>query len=178
MSFICVHASQHFGDNTKDDRFRGFSTSVSKSLENVAHSPSVDQFSKQQKLQELMSVYQKQGKAAKSGISAKIVGSSDTTGVANGSGTGKKVFDDTIKFPTEFMMKIVGTNESTFVPDILRAIGECLDKQRMDSIAYSTKETAGGKYVSITVKSLFHSSQELYAVYEAIAKDKRVKFTL
>lgn len=181
-------ASKRADDSEYSSSSRGFSKSVSRNVGPISGSPSIDHNSQQQKLQELITAYQRtvgHSTLMSAAFSDTTASSSGTTGTttatgdaSTGAGTGKKVFDDTIKFPTEFMIKVVGTNEPTFVSDIIRTIGGCLDKQRMNSITYSTKETAGGKYVSVTVTPLFLTSQELYATYEAIAQDKRVKFTL
>lgn len=88
-----------------------------------------------------------------------------------------RVFDDTLKFPTAFTMKIIGPNDSAFVADILTAVSRCVALQA-GPLAHSTKETEKGNYLSITISPVFGSSAELYAAYEAVCKDARVKFVL
>jgi putative lipoic acid-binding regulatory protein len=96
----------------------------------------------------------------------------------------QKVFEGSVVFPTTFMLKIVGVNDPTFINDILRIIQSCVgDQPAGKSLTHlsggvTTKETAGGKYVSITLSPYFQNAAELYATYDAISKDKRVKFTL
>jgi putative lipoic acid-binding regulatory protein len=90
----------------------------------------------------------------------------------------KKVFDDKLTFPTKFMLKVVGANEPTFVEDVVKAITSCVGEQPLEHIPFKLTETAGGKYVSISIEPVFSASEELYAVYDVVAKDSRVKFML
>lgn len=134
--------------------------------------------SKQQKLEELIEQYQKvhPGPVDRTSLNTALSGASSVeTASTPGS---KRVFEETMAFPTQFMIKIVGQNEPTFVADMLKVIAKCLDQNKPQTFPHSIKETAGGKYLSLTVKPLFRSSEELYAVYAAIGTDKRVKITL
>jgi putative lipoic acid-binding regulatory protein len=89
----------------------------------------------------------------------------------------KRIFDDTIKFPSEFTMKIIGTNEPTFIVDTINTIATCVGKSP-ESLKYSTKLTKGGNYLSITVSPVVQKSSDIYNSYSEIAKDSRVKFML
>ena len=89
----------------------------------------------------------------------------------------KRIFDESLKFPTEFMMKIVGVNEPYLATDIEQTLTTCLGSQHSD-IRGVLKETANGKYVSVTIKRLFQSAAELYRAYEVVGKDPRVKIVL
>ena len=91
--------------------------------------------------------------------------------------TGKKVFDDTIQFPTEFTLKVIGPNDAKFVDDIVNMAATTLSVSK-ETIKTATKETMGGKYVSVTLVPYFNSAEELYRCYDVISKDKRVKFCL
>jgi putative lipoic acid-binding regulatory protein len=91
--------------------------------------------------------------------------------------TGKKVFDDTIQFPTEFTLKVIGPNDAKFVDDIVNVAATTLSVSK-ETIKTATKETMGGKYVSVTLVPYFNSAEELYRCYDVISKDKRVKFCL
>jgi putative lipoic acid-binding regulatory protein len=94
------------------------------------------------------------------------------------SSAGKSVFADTVTFPTRFMIKIVGLNEPDFAADMVATVLSELGPQGTSPQSLSTKETAGGKYVSVSIKPFFRSADELYAVYDRIKLDKRVKFML
>jgi putative lipoic acid-binding regulatory protein len=111
--------------------------------------PSIDQLAKQGQLRDLTAEYEKT--------------------------QGKKVFDEKLTFPTKFLLKVVGANEPLFVEEVVQAISSCVGEQ---VIPYTLKETAGGKYVSISIEPVFSDSGELYAVYDVVAKDSRVKFML
>jgi len=134
--------------------------------------------SKQQKLQQLIDQYKKSGPGPADRTAMKTaLEEGPIAGIASPPGS-KSVFEETMTFPTQFMIKIVAQNDPTFVADMLKAITLCLDKNKPQTFPHSVKETAGGKYLSLTVKPLFRSSEELYAVYAAIGTDKRVKMTL
>lgn len=89
----------------------------------------------------------------------------------------KSVFEDHVTFPSEFMIKIIGMNEPTFIIDILNSVATVVN-QAPEKIAFTTKETAGGKYLSISIKPVFKDADEVYAAYDAVSKDKRVKFVI
>jgi putative lipoic acid-binding regulatory protein len=89
----------------------------------------------------------------------------------------KSVFEDHVTFPTEFMIKVIGMNEPTFIIDILNSVATVVN-QAPEKIAFTTKETAGGKYLSISIKPFFKDADEVYAAYDAVSKDKRVKFVI
>ena len=87
----------------------------------------------------------------------------------------KNIFNDTLKFPTDFTFKIIGNNDSFFVQDIMLLVSNLLNVRKED-IKFSTRDTAGGKYVSITLTTSFKNADELYSCYKEIQKDNRVKF--
>lgn len=89
----------------------------------------------------------------------------------------KSVFEDHVTFPTEFMIKIIGMNEPTFIIDILNSVATVVN-QAPEKIAFTTKETSGGKYLSISIKPFFKDADEVYAAYDVVSKDKRVKFVI
>lgn len=91
--------------------------------------------------------------------------------------TGKKVFDDTVKFPTDFTLKVIGPNDQEFIQDIVGVAALSINASK-ESIKVATKETMKGKYVSVTLVPYFNSAEELYRCYDSISKDKRVKFVL
>ena len=95
----------------------------------------------------------------------------------DGDETKKSVFEDHVTFPSEFMIKIIGVNEPTFILDILNSVATVVN-QAPEKIAFTTKETAGGKYLSISIKPLFKDANEVYAAYDIVSKDSRVKFVI
>mmetsp|Transcript_16361 Transcript_16361/g.27654 ORF Transcript_16361/g.27654 Transcript_16361/m.27654 type:complete len:186 (-) Transcript_16361:3085-3642(-) len=130
-------------------RAAGFGSKIPN--DGVTGMPSIDQLAKQHQLNTLMGEY--------------------------GESKEKKVFEDKLDYPTYFLFKIVGVNDPDFVNDIVATVTDCVGVQPRP-LAYSLKETAGGKYTSITIKPFFEDSKQLYAVYDAVSKDERVKFML
>lgn len=93
------------------------------------------------------------------------------------SDTKRQVFDDTITFPSEFVIKVVGVNDSTFMSDILQLIQSNVGVQPK-FLTHTYKLTADNRHVSITISPYFYNSAEIYALYDAISKDARVKFMI
>ncbi len=94
----------------------------------------------------------------------------------------KKVFDETIVFPSKFTIKVIGLNDATFAADTVDKIAKILNKSS-NEIEFSSREskTTEGKsasFLSLTISPLFNSSTELYAVYDILNSDPRVKFVL
>jgi putative lipoic acid-binding regulatory protein len=88
-------------------------------------------------------------------------------------GEKKRVFEALVEYPSVFTMKIVGANVGTFVEDMVQVVADSCDKDVAD-IAYSTKEM--GKWVSVTVEAPVENAEMLYALYENVDRDPRVKF--
>lgn len=114
--------------------------------------PSIDAQAKQQKLKSLVQQYK------------------------NSDGK-KRVFDDTVQFPTEFIIKVIGVNDDTLLQDTLQAVAQCIGQQP-SAIKHSLKYTEGNQYVSISLMPYFTKSDELYAAYAAVGKDSRVKYVI
>ena len=166
-----VRTAQRTSTNRLCMSGRGFGT--------TNNTPTNEEALKAQKLKDLIASYKKNGQAGPIDVHKLDHVLQGTAAIENTAPIGsRRVFDETMKFPTEFMIKIVGQNEPTFVTDMLKIVAECLNQEVKQDLKYSIKETAGGKYVSVSVKPLFHSADELYATYEALGKDTRVKFTL
>jgi putative lipoic acid-binding regulatory protein len=89
--------------------------------------------------------------------------------------TGEKsrVFEALVDYPCVFTMKIVGSNDGSFVEDILAVVADATDSE-MGDISHSTK--AIGKWTSVTVQAEVQSSEMLYTLYEKVDLDPRVKF--
>jgi len=88
-------------------------------------------------------------------------------------GEQKRVFEALVDYPCEFTMKIVGLNEGTFVAEIVDIVAEsCV----VSSSDIKHTERKNGKYVSVSVKAPVQSAEMLYALYENIDRDPRVKF--
>ena len=86
----------------------------------------------------------------------------------------EKVFSQ-LAFPTAFTVKVIGSKDETFMSDIL-GIVENITSTPSEEMNVKTRDT--GRFLSITVSPVFRTSHQIYAVYEAVCKDKRVKYVL
>ena len=113
--------------------------------------PSADQLAKQQKLKKLAQDYQNTAQ--------------------------RRVLDDTVQFPSQFVIKIIGENDASFVQDILQAVSVAtgIDESKL---GHSTKPSTNGKHISITINPWFTSANQVYAAYAITGQDPRVKFVL
>lgn len=89
--------------------------------------------------------------------------------------TGEKsrVFEALISYPCKFKIKIVGANEGPFVSEMVALVAESCNVE-VDEVDYSEKRN--GKWISVTVAAPVESAEMLYALYEIIDRDPRVKF--
>lgn len=89
--------------------------------------------------------------------------------------TGEKsrVFEALVDYPCDFTLKIVGVNEGLFVEEIVAVVAEACESE-VSTLAYRTKVM--GKWTSVTVQAPVKSSEMLYALYEKVDLDPRVKF--
>jgi putative lipoic acid-binding regulatory protein len=69
--------------------------------------------------------------------------------------------------------KIVGANEGLFVEEIVALVAEACESD-FERINHSTK--VNGKWVSVTCHAPVQNAEMLYALYEKIDLDPRVKF--
>jgi putative lipoic acid-binding regulatory protein len=90
--------------------------------------------------------------------------------------TGEKsrVFEALVEYPTLFKIKIVGLNEGLFVEEMVALVAESCNVADVSEIQHSVKLT--GKWSSITVNAPVQSAAMLYALYENVDRDPRVKF--
>lgn len=89
--------------------------------------------------------------------------------------TGKKsrVFEALVEYPCDFTMKIVGANEGSFVSDMVGIVAEACEATP-DDIQHSVR--AMGKWTSVSVEAPVKSAEMLYALYEKLDLDPRVRF--
>lgn len=86
----------------------------------------------------------------------------------------ERVFSQ-LDFPTPFTVKVIGNKDDTFMTDILQIV-ENITSLPSEEMNVRTKDT--GKFLSITISPVFRSAHQIYAVYEAVCKDERVKYVL
>ncbi len=78
------------------------------------------------------------------------------------------------EYPGERSFKAIGAGEADFV----RSMRECVEKVvgGIEENQMDTKESSGGKYVSVTFRVVVQSAEEMKEIYELMKGDGRLKF--
>lgn len=78
-----------------------------------------------------------------------------------------------MEYPSIFKLKIIGVNESSFSEEMVQIVAETCQVEA-GRIKYT--ERVNGKWLSVTVHAPVENAEMLYALYENVDKDPRVKF--
>lgn len=97
----------------------------------------------------------------------------------------RRVFDDTLQFPCQFTVKIIGSQDKDrlFINDVISSVASIIGVHP-DTITFSVKDsktsasTSASKYTSITIDANFNNSDELYSVYNLAKSDPRIKYII
>ena len=95
----------------------------------------------------------------------------------------KSVFNQTLTFPCIFPLKVIGSNDTDMIDEVLCKVAEITDTEK-ESIEYTVKDSNPrpgqqmAKYVSVTIQGTYTNAQQIYAVYDYCKQDKRIKFVL
>jgi len=78
------------------------------------------------------------------------------------------------EYPGERSFKAIGAGEADFV----RSMRECVEKVvgGIEDNQMDTKESSGGKYISVTFRVMVNSPDEMKEMYELMKGDGRLKF--
>lgn len=95
-----------------------------------------------------------------------------------------RVFDDAIKFPCDFTVKIIGENDNSglFVNDVVSKIAAIVGVTP-ESVKFSIKSSGSvksteSKYLSVTTVVRYDDADQLYAVYDLASSDARIKYVI
>jgi len=90
-------------------------------------------------------------------------------------GEKKRVFEALVEYPSVFKMKIVGKDdeEGSFAPEIVDVVAKSCG---VDNSMVKHTKRKNGKWTSVTVHAPVKNADMLYALYENVDKDPRVKF--
>ncbi|KAL7549451.1 hypothetical protein ACHAWF_012718 [Thalassiosira exigua] len=90
-------------------------------------------------------------------------------------GEKRRVFEALVDYPSVFKMKIVGRDdeEGSFAPGIVATVARSCGVEAGD-VKHTKRRN--GKWTSVTVHAPVESADMLYALYENVDKDPRVKF--
>ena len=90
-------------------------------------------------------------------------------------GEKKRVFEALVEYPSIFKMKIVGQDDESesFAPEIVEVVAASCGVEQT-SIKHTKRQN--GKWTSVTVHAPVENADMLYALYENVDKNPRVKF--
>ncbi len=90
-------------------------------------------------------------------------------------GEKKRVFEALVEYPSIFKMKIVGADDESelFAPEIVQVVAKSCG---VDISMVKHTKRKNGKWTSVTVHAPVRDADMLYALYENVDKDPRVKF--
>lgn len=81
-----------------------------------------------------------------------------------------------LQFPLSYPLKVIGKNTNEFYAVVSSIIGNHLNQT--EEVAYHTKTSSGGKYLSVTATFIARSKEHLDAIYEELNKHELVMMTL
>jgi len=79
-----------------------------------------------------------------------------------------ELLESTHVFPGRYMFKVIGRAEHGFAARVVAAIREELAE--VADPPFRTRETAGGRHVSVTVEPTVQTAQQVIAVYRRVQK--------
>jgi putative lipoic acid-binding regulatory protein len=77
-----------------------------------------------------------------------------------------RLLEETHDFPCEFMFKVIGRAEESFVERVVEAIRVC--QQSSEAPSYRLRETPNRRHVSVTLEPQVQSAQEVLLIYACI----------
>lgn len=83
-------------------------------------------------------------------------------------------FDELLEFPCQFPFKVLGLSH----PDLTIQVVAVLQQHAPGDYAPTSKPSAKGNYVSLTVTVTAHSKEHLETMYEALGKLELVRVVL
>ena len=83
---------------------------------------------------------------------------------------------DLITYPADMSIKAMGLNANEFEACVIGLVSPIIAPQKPDKI--DTRESSGGKYLSVTVRFKASDAAQYELVYSALRDDARVLFTL
>lgn len=94
-----------------------------------------------------------------------------------GTGLRQRPIDELVDFPCVFRFKAVGEATGGFVRDMLARVARVLGRDVREE-EHSVRQSAKGRYESVTLDLFVKTGDEVYSIYEAISDDERVRFLL
>lgn len=92
-------------------------------------------------------------------------------------GLRRRPIEELVDFPCVFRFKAVGEATGGFVRDMLSRVARVLGRDVRDD-EHSVRQSAQGRYESVTLDLFVQDGDEVYEIYEAISEDSRVRYLL
>ena len=90
--------------------------------------------------------------------------------------TAPESLSDLITYPADMSIKAMGLNANDFEALVLSLVSPIMAPQKPSKM--DTRESSGGKYLSVTVHFKAKDAAQYELVYSALRNDARVLFTL
>lgn len=84
--------------------------------------------------------------------------------------------NDVHSFPGEYIFKVIGENSTAFVSRIVQACINALGPNASPDV--STRESSGGRHVSVTLTVQVEDAEHVLRVYDMMARLDGIKFIL
>lgn len=78
-----------------------------------------------------------------------------------------ELLEATHTFPCPYMFKVIGLTEGNFVGRVLQTVRSQLPEDAEPS--FSTRRTAGGRHVSVTIEPMLNSADDVLAIYRELS---------
>ncbi|MBA2663534.1 MAG: DUF493 domain-containing protein [Bradymonadaceae bacterium] len=80
------------------------------------------------------------------------------------------------EFPGSYVFKVIGTNSPEFISRVVQAAVIVLGEP--SEISISTRESSGGKHLSVTLTVEVHEAEAVLDIYELLRVVEGVRFLL
>jgi len=81
-----------------------------------------------------------------------------------------------LQFPCDFPLKVIGHNTDDFENFVIEIVRRHV--QSRDVAVVNTKPSSGGKYLSVSIKFIADSREQMDALYEELSHHERVIWIL
>ena len=81
-----------------------------------------------------------------------------------------------IQFPCDFPLKVIGHNADDFESFVVEIVRRHVPE--LDAAVVNTKPSSGGKYLSVSMKFIADSREQMDALYEELSRHDRVVWIL
>ncbi|HTX78566.1 MAG TPA: DUF493 domain-containing protein [Longilinea sp.] len=81
-----------------------------------------------------------------------------------------------IQFPCDFPLKVIGHNADDFESFVVEIVRRHVPE--LDAAVVNTKPSSGGKYLSVSMKFIADSREQMDALYEELSRHERVVWIL